>query len=145
MLSAGALAQTRFVLEGLQVNEKKMAENLMITKGLIMSDAVRKNPNFSVNGKHFAGGWGVIAGADGKLYIEDHADNQVRYYLLGSYEIPTDRAGIKFRQKCDIKFDMPHTFKVKRPLNPMAHITFEIDLKSEPKRVTEKPAPLMAR
>ena len=115
------------------------------TKGLIMSDAVRKNPNFSVNGKHFAGGWGVIAGADGKLYIEDHADNQVRYYLLGSYEIPTDRAGIKFRQKCDIKFDMPHTFKVKRPLNPMAHITFEIDLKSEPKRVTEKPAPLMAR
>jgi 3-carboxy-cis,cis-muconate cycloisomerase len=40
MLSAGALAQTRFVLEGLQVNEKKMAENLMITKGLIMSEAV---------------------------------------------------------------------------------------------------------
>ena len=40
MLSAGALAQTRFVLEGLQVNEKKMAENLTITKGLIMSEAV---------------------------------------------------------------------------------------------------------
>lgn len=40
MLSAGALAQTRFVLEGLQVNEKKMSENLGITKGLIMSEAV---------------------------------------------------------------------------------------------------------
>jgi 3-carboxy-cis,cis-muconate cycloisomerase len=40
MLSAGALAQTRFVVEGLQVNEKKMRENLDITKGLIMSEAV---------------------------------------------------------------------------------------------------------
>ena len=40
MLSAGALAQTRFLVEGLQVNEKKMSENLQITKGLIMSEAV---------------------------------------------------------------------------------------------------------
>jgi 3-carboxy-cis,cis-muconate cycloisomerase len=40
MLSAGALSQTRFVLEGLQVNEKKMRENLDITNGLIMSEAV---------------------------------------------------------------------------------------------------------
>jgi 3-carboxy-cis,cis-muconate cycloisomerase len=40
MLSAGALAQTRFVVEGLQVNEKKMRENINITKGLIMSEAV---------------------------------------------------------------------------------------------------------
>src|SRR5215471_5425924 len=40
MLSAGALAQTRFLVEGLQVNEKKMLENLDITKGLIMSEAV---------------------------------------------------------------------------------------------------------
>src|SRR5215469_3824163 len=40
MLSAGALAQTRFLIEGLQVNEKKMRENLDITKGLIMSEAV---------------------------------------------------------------------------------------------------------
>jgi 3-carboxy-cis,cis-muconate cycloisomerase len=40
MLSAGALAQTRFVLDGLQVNEKKMRENLDITNGLIMSEAV---------------------------------------------------------------------------------------------------------
>ncbi|MFN3658212.1 MAG: 3-carboxy-cis,cis-muconate cycloisomerase [Pseudolabrys sp.] len=40
MLSAGALAQTRFVVEGIQVNEKKMRENLGITKGLIMSEAV---------------------------------------------------------------------------------------------------------
>src|SRR5690349_16879496 len=40
MLSAGALAQTRFVVEGMQVNEKKMRENIFITKGLIMSEAV---------------------------------------------------------------------------------------------------------
>src|SRR5271169_3543276 len=40
MLSAGALAQTRFLVEGLQVNEKKMRENLDITMGLIMSEAV---------------------------------------------------------------------------------------------------------
>jgi 3-carboxy-cis,cis-muconate cycloisomerase len=40
MLAAGALHQTRFVVEGLQVNEKKMRENLFITKGLLMSEAV---------------------------------------------------------------------------------------------------------
>jgi len=40
MLSAGALAQTRFVVEGMQVNEKKMRQNLDITNGLIMSEAV---------------------------------------------------------------------------------------------------------
>jgi 3-carboxy-cis,cis-muconate cycloisomerase len=40
MLSAGALAQTRFVCEGMQVNEKKMRANLDITNGLIMSEAV---------------------------------------------------------------------------------------------------------
>src|SRR5215813_7031209 len=40
MLSAGALSQTRFLVQGLQVNEKKMRENLDITKGLIMSEAV---------------------------------------------------------------------------------------------------------
>jgi 3-carboxy-cis,cis-muconate cycloisomerase len=40
MLSAGALAQTRFVCEGMEVNEKKMRDNLDITKGLIMSEAV---------------------------------------------------------------------------------------------------------
>jgi len=40
MLAAGALAQTRFLVGGLQVNEKKMRENLDITNGLIMSEAV---------------------------------------------------------------------------------------------------------
>jgi 3-carboxy-cis,cis-muconate cycloisomerase len=39
-LCAGALAQTRFVLTGLQVDEKKMRANLDLTKGLIMSEAV---------------------------------------------------------------------------------------------------------
>src|SRR5690348_18344804 len=40
MLSAGALAQTRFVLEGLEVKPDKMKENLGITNGLVMSEAV---------------------------------------------------------------------------------------------------------
>src|SRR5262249_9171735 len=40
LLSAGALAQTRFVLEGLQVDGKKMRANLGITRGLIVSEAV---------------------------------------------------------------------------------------------------------
>jgi 3-carboxy-cis,cis-muconate cycloisomerase len=40
MLSAGALAQTRFVASGLQVNERKMRANIDITKGLVMSEAV---------------------------------------------------------------------------------------------------------
>src|SRR3984957_15028991 len=39
-LSAGALAQTLFVLTGLQVDAKKMRANLDITKGLIVSEAV---------------------------------------------------------------------------------------------------------
>ena len=39
-LSAGALAQTEFVLNGLQVDEKKMRSNLDLTKGLIVSEAV---------------------------------------------------------------------------------------------------------
>src|ERR1700726_4190732 len=39
-LSAGALAQTEFVLTGLQVDEKKMRANLDLTKGLIVSEAV---------------------------------------------------------------------------------------------------------
>ena len=40
VLSAGALAQTRFLVAGLQVDEKKMRANLNITKGLIVSEAV---------------------------------------------------------------------------------------------------------
>ncbi len=39
-LTAGALAQTLFVLTGLQVDEKKMRGNLDLTKGLIVSEAV---------------------------------------------------------------------------------------------------------
>src|SRR5271170_5971450 len=38
--TAGALAQTLFVLTGLQVDEKKMRSNLDLTKGLIVSEAV---------------------------------------------------------------------------------------------------------
>ncbi len=40
LLAAGALAQTRFVVEGMHVNEQKMRDNLFITKGLLMSEAV---------------------------------------------------------------------------------------------------------
>jgi 3-carboxy-cis,cis-muconate cycloisomerase len=39
-LTAGALAQTRYVLTGLQVDEKKMRSNLDLTNGLIVSEAV---------------------------------------------------------------------------------------------------------
>src|SRR6202790_4238972 len=38
--AAGPLAQTRFLLEGPQVDEKKMRANLDLTKGLIVSEAV---------------------------------------------------------------------------------------------------------
>ena len=40
VLTAGCLAQTRFLVGGLQVDEKKMRANLDITKGLIVSEAV---------------------------------------------------------------------------------------------------------
>jgi 3-carboxy-cis,cis-muconate cycloisomerase len=39
-LTAGALAQTEFVLKGLQVDAKKMRANLDLTNGLIVSEAV---------------------------------------------------------------------------------------------------------
>jgi 3-carboxy-cis,cis-muconate cycloisomerase len=39
-LTAGALAHTRSVLDGLQIDEKKMRENLDVTNGLIVSEAV---------------------------------------------------------------------------------------------------------
>jgi 3-carboxy-cis,cis-muconate cycloisomerase len=39
-LMAGALRQTRFVLEGLEVSPQNMRRNLDVTHGLIMSEAV---------------------------------------------------------------------------------------------------------
>ena len=39
-LAAGALSQTEFILNGLQVDDKKMRSNLDLTKGLIVSEAV---------------------------------------------------------------------------------------------------------
>ena len=39
-LSAGALAQTRFVVSGLQVDPARMRANLDLTKGLVVSEAV---------------------------------------------------------------------------------------------------------
>lgn len=40
MLTAGALAQTRTIVEGIEVNAGRMRANLAITNGLIMSEAV---------------------------------------------------------------------------------------------------------
>lgn len=40
VLTAGALHQAKFVLEGLIVDEKKMTENLNISRGLIVAEAV---------------------------------------------------------------------------------------------------------
>jgi 3-carboxy-cis,cis-muconate cycloisomerase len=40
VITAGALAQTRFLVSGLQVDEKRMRANLDLTKGLIVSEAV---------------------------------------------------------------------------------------------------------
>jgi 3-carboxy-cis,cis-muconate cycloisomerase len=40
LLTSGALAQTRLLLEGLQVDEKRMRENLDLTLGMIVSEAV---------------------------------------------------------------------------------------------------------
>jgi 3-carboxy-cis,cis-muconate cycloisomerase len=40
VLTAGALHQAKFALEGLIVDEKKMAENLEISRGLIVAEAV---------------------------------------------------------------------------------------------------------
>ncbi|KAG0605262.1 hypothetical protein M758_9G044000 [Ceratodon purpureus] len=40
LLSSGALAQTRMLLEGLEVDEKRMRANLGLTSGLIVSEAV---------------------------------------------------------------------------------------------------------
>jgi len=39
-LTAGALRQTRFVLEGLEIDPLRMRENIDLTKGLVMSEAV---------------------------------------------------------------------------------------------------------
>jgi 3-carboxy-cis,cis-muconate cycloisomerase len=39
-LTAGALRQARFVLEGLEVDARRMRENLDMTNGLVMSEAV---------------------------------------------------------------------------------------------------------
>jgi 3-carboxy-cis,cis-muconate cycloisomerase len=40
VLAAGALHQAKFALSGLIVDEKKMAENLDISPGLIVAEAV---------------------------------------------------------------------------------------------------------
>jgi 3-carboxy-cis,cis-muconate cycloisomerase len=40
MLLAGALAQSRFILTGLEVDAKRMRANLDLTNGLVVSEAV---------------------------------------------------------------------------------------------------------
>ncbi|MDB5100185.1 MAG: hypothetical protein JWM80_4606 [Cyanobacteria bacterium RYN_339] len=117
------------------------------TKGLLFSDAVRKQPTFTVNGADYQGGWGVEAGKDGKLYIpkmDGHGAKQ-GYLVLGSYTIPKDLKNVQFRQQVDMKIDVPYTFTVKRPLNPMAHITFVIDLQQALPEAAQAPEPVYTR
>src|SRR5271167_168474 len=52
-LAAGCLAQTRFMVSGLQVDEKKMRANLDITRGLIVSEAVMMGLGPHM-GRHYA-------------------------------------------------------------------------------------------
>ena len=40
LLTSGSLAQAKFVLDGLQVNTHRMAQNLALTRGLLVSEAV---------------------------------------------------------------------------------------------------------
>jgi hypothetical protein len=116
------------------------------TKGLLFSDAVRKQPTFTVNGADFEGGWGVFAGKDGKLYIPRHeSGHENGYYVLGSYSIPKDLQHVQFRQPVDMKIDVPYTYTVKRPLNPMAHITFVIDLKQALPQADKAPEPVWTK
>ena len=112
------------------------------TQGLIFSDAVRKQPFITLNGeKYGADGYDIVAAEDGKLYV-GRLDEQGRqadgYLVLGTWEKPKDLKIGTFRQK--VKITLPkHTFKVKRPLNPMSHITFTLDLKEPLKPATKAP------
>jgi hypothetical protein len=117
------------------------------TKGLLFSDAVRKQPTFTLNGADYQAGWGVEAGKDGKLYIpkmDAHGQRQ-GYLVLGSYSVPKDLKAVKFRQQVDMKIDVPYTFTVKRPLNPMAHITFVIDLQQALPEAEHAPEPVYTK
>lgn len=115
------------------------------TKGLIFSDAVRKDPYITVKGKYLEAGY-VVPGKDGKLYMAVSRNSDKKgYYVLGTWERPKTLARDAFRQKVDIRLDMKHTFKVKRPLNPMKHITFDLDLKEMPKVATTPFEPLIIK
>jgi len=79
MLAAGALAQTRFLVEGLQINEKNMAENLTITKGLIMSEAVMMKLGDRMgrdHAHHHVADIGRAAAKTGRPLIELLAEDQ---------------------------------------------------------------------
>jgi hypothetical protein len=116
------------------------------TKGLLFSDAVRKEPTFTVNGKAFEGGWGVYAAKDGKLYVPRMEGGAATgYYALGRWTIPTDLQHVKFRQPVDISLDVPFTYTVNRPLNPMSHITFVIDLKQALPLADKAPEPVYTK
>lgn len=114
------------------------------TQGLIFSDAVRKQPFITLNGKPYdADGYNILAAEDGVLYVgrlDEKGQQRDGYYVLGQWEKPaTVKIGM-FRQKVDITLPK-HTFKVKRPLNPMSHITFTLDLKEPLKLADKSPEP----
>ena len=108
------------------------------TKGLIFSDAIRKQPFITLNGKEYdADGYEIIAAEDGVLYV-GRQDKKDGYYVLGTWEKPATLKVGMFRQK--VKITLPkHTFEVKRPLNPMSHITFKLDLKAPLKVAGKQP------
>jgi hypothetical protein len=111
------------------------------TQGLIFSDAVRKQPFITLNGKDYdADGYNIIAAEDGVLYVgrRDAQGHELKdsFYVLGTWQKPSELKVGMFRQKVEIKLP-EHTFKVNRPFNPMAHITFNLDLK-QPLKVADK-------
>lgn len=119
--------------------EKPYVDFEFATQGLIFSDAVRKQPYITLNGQDYdADGYTMIAGDDGVLYCGSLENKDKKFYVLGTWEKPATMKVGMFRQKVAIKL-VEHTFTVKRPLNPMSHITFKLDVKAPLKSVDKAP------
>lgn len=114
------------------------------TKGLIFSDAVRKQPYITLNGKDYdADGYNIVPAEDGVLYVgrlDDKGQKKDGYYVLGTWEKPATLKVGMFRERVKITLP-PHTFKIKKPLNPMNDITFKLDLKQPLKVADRNPQP----
>ena len=114
------------------------------TKGLVFSDAVRTTPVITLNGKAYdADGYNIVPAEDGVLYVA-RKNEKDGYYVLGTWEKPATMKVGMFRQKVKITL-AKHSFKVKRPLNPMSDITFKLDLKEPLKVAKKQPAPFLVK